>query len=68
MLVLVYKNSVFGMEMLVVLAIFRLFCTVNFRHRKCQLIAPVAVLLLVYFIAISPPMVTLATRCLSRWA
>lgn len=53
--------------MLIVLAILRLFFfwTVSFRHRKRQLIAPVAALLLVYFIAISPPVVTLATQGLT---
>ncbi len=53
------------MEMLIVLALLGLLWTVSFQRLKRQLITPVAVLLLVYFIAISPPMVALATQGLT---
>ena len=53
------------MEMFIVLALLGLFWTVSVQGRKRQLITPVGLLLLVYFVAISPPVVALATQGLT---
>ena len=54
-----------ALEGVVFLALPKFLWTVSFRHLKRQLIALVAILLLVYFICISPPMVALATQGLT---